>query len=101
MHQTPASKRKFEMSSTPEMSFSIISSPSDFENESKELIGFNKTSSNYIILYSYVFKKIYDESFAKALRIFETCVLVNNNLCGKLVSSLESTTTFDEGFKVT
>ena len=39
--------------------------------------------------------------FAKALRNFETCVLVNNNLCGKLFSSLESPTIFDERFKVT
>ena len=36
-----------------------------------------------------------DELFANALWIFETCVLVNNNLCSKLVSSLESPTTFD------
>ena len=28
-------------------------------------------------------------------------VLVNNNLCGKLFSSLELTTTFDKSFKVT
>ena len=38
---------------------------------------------------------------AKALRISETCVLVNNNLCGKLVSSLELPIKFDERFKVT
>ena len=30
--------------------------------------------------------------FAKALRSFEICVLVNNSLCGKLFSSLESPT---------
>ena len=46
-----------------------------------------------------------DEPFAKLsykfLRSFETCVLVNNNLCGKLFSSLESPTTFEEIFKVT
>ena len=42
-----------------------------------------------------------DEPFAKALRSLETCVVVNNNLCGKLVSSLESLTTFEEIFKVT
>ena len=42
-----------------------------------------------------------EELFAKALRSFETCVLVNNNLCGKLFSSLELSTTFDEIFKVT
>ena len=32
---------------------------------------------------------------------FETFVLVNNNLCGKLFSSLESPTTFAESFKNT
>ena len=42
-----------------------------------------------------------EELFTKALRGFETCVLVNNNLCGKLFSSLESPTTIDESFKVT
>ena len=42
-----------------------------------------------------------EELFAKALWNFETCVLVNNNLCGKLFSSLESPATFDESFKVT
>ena len=36
----------------------------------------------------------------KALRSFETCVLVKNNPCGKLFSSLESPTTFDEIFEV-
>ena len=42
-----------------------------------------------------------EEPFAKALRSLEICVLVNNNLCGKLLSWLESLTTFDESFKVT
>ena len=42
-----------------------------------------------------------DELFAKVLRSLETSVLVNNNLCGKLVSPIESSTTFDERFKVT
>ena len=42
-----------------------------------------------------------EELFGKVLRRFEICVLVNNNLCGKLFSSLESPTTFDEIFKVT
>ena len=37
----------------------------------------------------------------KLLRSFETCVLVNNKLCGKLFSLLKSTTTFDGIFKVT
>ena len=38
---------------------------------------------------------------AKGLRSFETCVLIDNSLCRKLFSSLESVTTFDEIFKVT
>ena len=42
-----------------------------------------------------------DELFAKALQVLEICLLVNNNLCGKLVSSLESPTIFDKRFKVT
>ena len=40
------------------------------------------------------------ELLGKALRSFETCVLVNN-LCGKLFSLLESPTTFDDWFEVT
>ena len=35
-----------------------------------------------------------DEPFAKALKGIEICVLVNNSLCKKLVSSLESPTTY-------
>ena len=35
-----------------------------------------------------------DELFAKASRSLETCVLSNNNLCEKLVSSLELPITF-------
>ena len=41
------------------------------------------------------------ELLFKALRSFETCLMVNNNLFGKLFSSLESQTIFDERFKVT
>ena len=37
----------------------------------------------------------------QVLRSPETCVLVNNNLCGNLCSSLESSTIFDGSFKVT
>ena len=33
--------------------------------------------------------------------MFETCILVNNDLCGKQVSSLECPILFDERFKVT
>ena len=46
-----------------------------------------------------------DEFFAKTLQSLETCVLVlvlvNNNLCGKLASSLESPTAFGGSFRVT
>ena len=42
-----------------------------------------------------------EEPFGKNLQTLKSCVLVNNNLCRKLVSSLASPTTFDESFKVT
>ena len=32
--------------------------------------------------------KLADKQLAKGVRIFETCISVNNSLCGKLVSSL-------------
>ena len=35
------------------------------------------------------------ELFVKTLWNFETCVLINNNLCRKSFSSLESPTTFE------
>ena len=43
------------------------------------------------ILDSWVFDNfiVTDELFLIALRRLETCVSVNNNLCGKLISSLE------------
>ena len=41
-----------------------------------------------------------EELSVKALQKFKTCVLVNNNLCRKLFSSLESPTTFEEIFRV-
>ena len=37
-----------------------------------------------------------DELYAKALQRFATCLLVNNNSCGKLVLSLESPIIFDD-----
>ena len=39
-----------------------------------------------------------DEPFAKALRNFETCVSVNNNLCRKLVSPLELPIKFNKSY---
>ena len=35
------------------------------------------------------------------LQSFETCLLVSNNLCEKLVSSLQSPVVFDDSFRVT
>ena len=40
-------------------------------------------------------------NYLQSLRKPETCTLVNNNLCEKLVSALELPITFDERFKVT
>ena len=62
-----------------------------------------KNSPDCPILCKWVFDNfiLAEELFAKALASFETCVLVNNKLCRKLFSSLESPTTFDESFNVT
>ena len=62
-----------------------------------------KNRPDYPILYNCVFDNfiLAVELFSKALQSFATCLLFNNNLCGKLFSLLESTTTFDEIFKVT
>ena len=42
-----------------------------------------------------------DELFEKTLRTHETCLSVNNNLCRKLVLSLELPITFYERSKIT
>ena len=57
---------------------------------------------NCIILNSSVFENfiLADKPFAKALRIFETCVSVNLNLCRKLVSLLEFQIKFDKTLQV-
>ena len=62
-----------------------------------------KSFPDCTILDSEVFDNfiLVDELFAKALRSLETCLSVNNNLCGKLVFPLESPITFDERVKVT
>ena len=55
------------------------------------------------ILWNWVFDDfiLADEPLAKALRRFETSVLVNSNLWGRLFLLLESQKIFDENFKVT
>ena len=42
-----------------------------------------------------------DELFAKDLQGFTTCLLLDNNLCGKLVSSSELPIKFDDSLKTT
>ena len=58
---------------------------------------------NCTILNNWVFDNfiLTNEQFAKDLQIFETCVLVYNNLSGKLVSLSEPPTTFDDRFQAT
>ena len=50
-----------------------------------------KSPPDSTILCNWVFDNIIlaEELFAKAIGSFETCVLVNNNLCGKRFLSLE------------
>ena len=73
--------------------FSIKGNPA-FNNGPKCL---PKNPPDSTILFNWVSESfmLTEKLFAKALESFETCVLVNNNLCGKLFSSLESPTTFD------
>ena len=53
------------------------------------------------ILDNWVFDNLISiyELFAKDLQIFATCLLVNDNLFGKLVSSLELPIIFDDNLK--
>ena len=58
-------------------------------------ISLPKYRSDYPILCSSGFLDNFilaEELFGKALRSFEICVLVDNNLCRKLFSTLESPT---------
>ena len=41
-----------------------------------------------------------EELFAKALPSFQASIIINNNLCGKLFSSLESPATIGRSFEV-
>ena len=63
----------------------------------------NKKPLKCTILFIWNFESfiLADEPFAKALQIFDNCVLVNNSLYGKLVSILEFPIKFDESFKIT
>ena len=61
-----------------------------------------KNLPDYPISSNWVFNNfiLTEEPFTKALWSLKTCILANNNLCGKLVSPLESLTIFDESFKL-
>ena len=62
-----------------------------------------RNPSDYIILDNWVFDNLIsaDELFAKALRRFATCLLVNTNSCRKLVSSSELAVILDDNLKTT
>ena len=63
----------------------------------------SRNSRDCTVLCNWVFCSfvLADEPFAKPLQSPETCVLGNNTLFGKLVSSSELLITFEERFKVT
>ena len=71
-----------------------------FSNGPKSL---PKNAPDCPILRYWVFDNItlVNELFAKVSRSFKTCVLVNNNFCGRLSLSLEWQRTFNEIFKAT
>ena len=70
-----------------------------FSNSPRSLL---RNHADCAILGNWVFDSflLAHEPCANSLRAFETCVLVNYNLCEKLVSSLEWSTTFDEDSNV-
>ena len=70
----------------------------DFSNDAENL-----KNPTFYILVNCAFENVIsaDMWLAKALRIFATCLLVNNNLCGKLASSSELPIIFDDNFKTT
>ena len=62
-----------------------------------------RNSPDFAILDNWIFNNFIladDELFLKALKSLETCLSVNNNLYGKLVSP-QSPVSIDERFKVT
>ena len=69
-----------------------------FSNEPRSL---PRNPLDCIILDNWIFDKLIsvDDLLAKALPKFSTCLLVNNNLWGKLVSS--SPTVFNDNLKTT
>ena len=74
-----------------------------FINSKPTFISGRRHSPYCFIFHIWVFDNfiLADNLFAKALWRFTTCLLVNNNLCGKLVSSLELSIISDEVLRVT
>ena len=70
---------------------------------SKDPKNLHKKPADSPVLFNWVFGNFISakELFQKALRSFETCVLVSNSLCEKSFSYLEPPTTFDEIFRIT
>ena len=86
--KTRVSLRYFVTDCSGLSTFFIKGNPS-FNNGSKCL---PKSPPDCHVLCNLVFDKfrLADEPFGKVLESPETCALVNNNLCQKLFSSLES-----------
>ena len=82
------------------VSIYLIKGKSVFSNSPTRL---TRNPTDCPIFCNWVFDnfKLVEELFAKAWRRLEIYALVNSNLCGKLFSSLELTTTFDESYSVT
>ena len=76
-----------------DLSTSSVKGKQAFSNSPKSLPG---NPPDYTILCNWVFENFIwtAELFATASRNLKTCVLVDNNIFGKSVSSLESPTTF-------
>ena len=70
----------------------------DFKNGAKNLKNSPFCILDYCALDNLI---LVDVWLAKALQIFAACVLVNDNLCGKLASSSECPIIFDNNFKIT
>ena len=66
------------------------------QNKMQEYLFLQTKSSQKIVLIALLCNWVFDnfilagELFAKALQSLGTCVLVSNNMCGKLFSSIES-----------
>ena len=62
---------------------------------------FLTSSNNLLLIVVFNSSILADELPAKGLRRILTCLVVNNNLFGKLVSSLEMPIIFDDSLKTT